>query len=214
MVVVMAGMMMTAAVGGAMGWWWSSIDVGDDGSGGSVMEDGDDGSCGDGRNLAGILWDSNMDEVKRHEDTFLNETYHDEVDIPEFDIEDTTDTDVSRTRPLVDGYESCNSVIKPKSYMDASKHYEWIDAMKAELEMIKKNNTWKLIDLPEGKNAIRVKWIYKIKFQPDRSIYKHKARLVVKSYSQVAGVDFGDAFSPVARHDTIKFLLAIAAQQN
>ncbi|GKB67931.1 retrovirus-related pol polyprotein from transposon TNT 1-94 [Tanacetum coccineum] len=85
----------------------------------------------------GAYWDYNMDEVKRHEDTFLNETYHDEVDIPEFDIEDTTDTDVLRTRPLVDVYESCNSFIKPKSYMDASKHSEWIDAMKA-VEMIKK----------------------------------------------------------------------------
>ncbi|GJW56811.1 retrovirus-related pol polyprotein from transposon TNT 1-94 [Tanacetum coccineum] len=44
-----------------------------------------------------------------------------EVDISEFDIEDVTDTDVLRTRPLVDVYESCNSVIEPKSYMDASK---------------------------------------------------------------------------------------------
>nr|GEY53176.1 retrovirus-related Pol polyprotein from transposon TNT 1-94 [Tanacetum cinerariifolium] len=155
-----------------------------------------------------------MDEGKRHEDTFLNEMYHDEVNIPEFDIEDTTDTDVLRTRPLVDVYESCNSVIEPESYMDASKHSEWIDAMKAELEMIKKNNTWKLVDLPEGKNAIGVKWIYETKFQPDGSIYKLKARLVVKGYSQVAGVDFGDTFSPVARHDTIKLLLAIAAQRN
>ncbi|GJR05475.1 retrovirus-related pol polyprotein from transposon TNT 1-94 [Tanacetum coccineum] len=47
-----------------------------------------------------------IDEVKRHEDTFLNKTYHHEVDIPEFDIEDTTDTNVLRTRPLVDVYES------------------------------------------------------------------------------------------------------------
>ncbi|GJU49499.1 retrovirus-related pol polyprotein from transposon TNT 1-94 [Tanacetum coccineum] len=148
-----------------------------------------------------------MDEVKRHEDTFLNETYHDKVDIPEFDIEDTSDTHVLRTRRLVDVYESCNSVIEPESYMDASKHSEWIDAMKDELEMIKKNNTWKLVDLPKGKNAIGVKWIYKIKFQPDGSIYKHKARLVVKGYSQVAGVDFGDTFAPVARHDTINELV-------
>ncbi|GJZ36370.1 hypothetical protein Tco_0582561 [Tanacetum coccineum] len=57
-----------------------------------------------------------------------------EVDIPEFDIEDVIDTDVLRTRPLVDVYESCNSVIEPKSYMDASKHFEWINAMKVELE--------------------------------------------------------------------------------
>ncbi|GJS75256.1 retrovirus-related pol polyprotein from transposon TNT 1-94 [Tanacetum coccineum] len=77
-----------------------------------------------------------------------------EVNIPEFDIEDTNDTDVLRTRPLVDVYESCNLILEPESYMEASKHSEWIDAMKAELEMIKKNNTWKLVDLPKGKNAI------------------------------------------------------------
>nr|GEV01064.1 retrovirus-related Pol polyprotein from transposon TNT 1-94 [Tanacetum cinerariifolium] len=150
-----------------------------------------------------------------YEDAFLNETYHDEVDIPEFDIEDTTDIDVLRTIPLVDVYESCNSVIELERYMDASKHSEWIDAMKAELEMIKKNNTWKLVDFPEGKNAIGVKWIYKTKFQPpDGSIYKHKARLVVKGYSQIACIDFGDTFAPVARHDTIKLLIAIVAQRN
>ncbi|GJR14960.1 retrovirus-related pol polyprotein from transposon TNT 1-94 [Tanacetum coccineum] len=130
----------------------------------------------------GAYWDWIVDEVKRHEDTFSNETHHDEFDIPEFDIEDTTDTDVLRIRQLVDVYESCNSVIEPESYMDASKHSEWIDAMKAELEMIKKNNTWKLVDLPKGKNAI--------------------------------GVDFGDTFAPIARHDTIKLLIAIAAQRN
>ncbi|GKB98527.1 retrovirus-related pol polyprotein from transposon TNT 1-94 [Tanacetum coccineum] len=99
------------------------------------------------------IFDWTMDEVKRNEDTFSNETYHDEVDIPKFDIEDTTDTDVLRTRPLIDVYKSCNSVIELESYMDASKHSEWIDAMKA-IEMIKKNNTWKLVDLPKGQNAI------------------------------------------------------------
>ncbi|GJU45485.1 retrovirus-related pol polyprotein from transposon TNT 1-94 [Tanacetum coccineum] len=49
---------------------------------------------------------------------------------------------------------------------------------------------------------------------PDGSIYKHKARLAVKGYSKVTGVDFRDTFVPVARHDTIKLLLAIAAQRN
>nr|GEW01211.1 40S ribosomal protein S18 [Tanacetum cinerariifolium] len=57
-----------------------------------------------------------------------------EVDISEFDIKDTNDTNVLRTRSLVDVYESCNSVIEPEIYMDASKHSEWIDAMKAKLE--------------------------------------------------------------------------------
>ena len=49
----------------------------------------------------GAYWDWNAEEVKRHVDTFSEETHHDEVDIPEFDIEDTTDTDVLRTRTLM-----------------------------------------------------------------------------------------------------------------
>ncbi|GJT32634.1 retrovirus-related pol polyprotein from transposon TNT 1-94 [Tanacetum coccineum] len=118
----------------------------------------------------GAYLDWNVDEVKRHEDTFSNETHHDKVNIPEFDIEDTTETDVLRTRRLIGVYESCNSIIEPESYMNTSKHSEWIDSMKAELEMIKKNNTWKLVDLPKGKNAIgfevvgqeeKVYWLYK-----------------------------------------------------
>ncbi|GJT55541.1 retrovirus-related pol polyprotein from transposon TNT 1-94 [Tanacetum coccineum] len=53
-------------------------------------------------------------------------------------------TDVLRTIPLVDVYESCNFVIELDSHLEAFKHSEWNDAMKYELEMIEKNNTWKL----------------------------------------------------------------------
>nr|GEY20917.1 hypothetical protein [Tanacetum cinerariifolium] len=82
-------------------------------------------------------WDSNVVELKRHEHTFSNQTHHDEVDIPKFDIKGTTDTDVLKTRLLVDVYESCNSIIEPESYMDASKHSELIDAMKVVTDMSK-----------------------------------------------------------------------------
>ncbi|KAG8481821.1 hypothetical protein CXB51_027173 [Gossypium anomalum] len=50
------------------------------------------------------------------------------------------------------------------------------------------------------------------KFNADGSLNKHKARLVVKGYGQQYGIDFEETFAPVARLDTIKLLLSLAAQ--
>jgi hypothetical protein len=42
------------------------------------------------------------------------------------------------------------------------------------------------------------KWIYKKKHAADGSIEKYRARFVARGFSQVEGVDYDDAFSPVA----------------
>ena len=39
-----------------------------------------------------------------------------------------------------------------------------------------------------------------------------KARLVVKGYAQMAGVDYGTTFAPMARHDTSRLLFALVAK--
>jgi len=59
--------------------------------------------------------------------------------------------------------------------------------------------------------AIGVKWIFRTKLNSDGSVNKYKARLVVKGYAQMFGVDFSETFAPVARMDTIRMLLALAA---
>lgn len=58
--------------------------------------------------------------------------------------------------------------------------------MDEEIKMIEKNHTWELMQKPEDKEIIGLKWVYKIKYNEDGTIQKHKARLVTKGYSQLS----------------------------
>ena len=83
--------------------------------------------------------------------------------------------------------------------------------MKEEFISLQKNNTWELVDLPPGRNLVQCKWVYKTMFPADGSPLKYKARLVSKGYSQVHGIDYNDTFAPMAKMDSIRLVLAIAA---
>ena len=81
-----------------------------------------------------------------------------------------------------------------------------------ELQSIDENKTWTLATLPAGKQAIGLKWVFKLKKNSAGEVIKHKARLVVKGYAQRPGVDYDEVFAPVARLESVRLLLAIAAQ--
>ncbi|EOY33038.1 Uncharacterized protein TCM_041046 [Theobroma cacao] len=66
---------------------------------------------------------------------------------------------------------------------------------------------------PKHQRVISVKWIFRTKLNSDGSINKLKAKLVVRGFSQVHGVDFFETFAPVARHDTIRLLVALAGRE-
>nr|GEX24164.1 ribonuclease H-like domain, reverse transcriptase, RNA-dependent DNA polymerase [Tanacetum cinerariifolium] len=83
--------------------------------------------------------------------------------------------------------------------------------MKFELDSINRNSTWELTTLPTGHKAIGLKWVFKTKKDANGNTIKHKARLVAKGYIQEHVIDFEEVFAPVARMETIRLLLAIAA---
>ena len=77
----------------------------------------------------------------------------------------------------------------PVTVEEAMESEEWRNAMKEELSAIQKNQTWELVDLPKGKNVISLKWIFKTKYLADGSALKHKARLMVRGFTQQLGID-------------------------
>lgn len=86
--------------------------------------------------------------------------------------------------------------------------------MNEEIKMIEKNNTWELVEKPEDKEVIGLKWVYKVKYNEDGSIQKYKARLVAKGYSQQPGIDFNETYAPVVRMETIRSVLALCLLLN
>lgn len=102
---------------------------------------------------------------------------------------------------------------EPWDYNEAKRHKVWIKACEDELRSIEKNRTWSLVDLPKGFKAIGLKWVFKIKRNADGSISKFKARLVAKGYIQQHGIDYDEVFAPVARIETIRLIIAIAASR-
>ncbi|CAI7801444.1 unnamed protein product [Closterium sp. NIES-54] len=67
-----------------------------------------------------------------------------------------------------------------KEALESSDAEEWKKAMESELKSNYENDIWELVDLPEGRNAITSKWLFKIKSDADGKNESYKSRLVAK----------------------------------
>src|SRR5258705_7229734 len=67
--------------------------------------------------------------------------------------------------------------------------------------------------LPFASKPIGCKWVFKTKINPDGST-RYKARLVIKGYQQVEGVDFTETYAPVSKMATFRLLLSKCAKQH
>ena len=109
----------------------------------------------------------------------------------------------------------CSSDI-PANYKEAvasPDRHLWEEAMAHELESHQSNGTWEpvLTRHQAVHNTVGSRWVYAKKYNPDGTLLRHKARLVAQGFSQVHGVDFHETYSPVARYDSLRILLRLAA---
>ncbi|MCO5607488.1 hypothetical protein L7F22_061684 [Adiantum nelumboides] len=91
---------------------------------------------------------------------------------------------------------------------------KWEQAMQLEYNWIITNETWKLTELPQGKQALSCKWVYKKKYTTEDPEPKYKASLVAKGFKQKKGVDFDEIFSPVVKMTTLRLVLGLVATED
>ncbi|GJY39534.1 retrotransposon protein, putative, ty1-copia subclass [Tanacetum coccineum] len=88
---------------------------------------------------------------------------------------------------------------------------KWLNAMNVEMQSIKDNEVWELVDLPPDVKTVGHKWLLKKKTDMDGAVHTYKARLVEKGFTQTPGIDYEETFSYVADIRAIRILIAIVA---
>ena len=85
-----------------------------------------------------------------------------------------------------------------KEAMNSEYADEWIEACQYEMDALAHLEVWCLEPLPEGRKAVKSKWVFK------KNADGHFcACLVAKGFTQIEGVDFDETFSPVTRFESL-----------
>nr|GEY17655.1 hypothetical protein [Tanacetum cinerariifolium] len=103
---------------------------------------------------------------------------------------------------------------EPANYKAALLDHEskkWLNVMNVEMQSIKDNDVWVLVELPPNGKTVGSKWLFKKKTDMDRVVHTYKSRLVAKGYTQTPEIDYEETFSPFPVIRAIRILIAIAA---
>ncbi|CAI7790079.1 unnamed protein product [Closterium sp. NIES-54] len=84
-------------------------------------------------------------------------------------------------------------------------------AMEEEIRSLIGMGTLELVERPHGVNIMKNRWVLTTKYRLDDTVEREKARLVVKSFTQVCGADYDETYSPVSSYVTLRIFLSIVA---
>ncbi|GJZ15784.1 putative ribonuclease H-like domain-containing protein [Tanacetum coccineum] len=121
----------------------------------------------------------------------------------------TLNTRIHKNHPIKNVIGDVKSSIQTRRMKKSTSEQGFLSV--EELLQFKLQQVWKLVDLPNGKRAIRTKWVFRNKKHEIGIVIRNKARLVAQGHRQEECIDYEEVFSLVARIEAIKLFLAYAS---
>ncbi len=109
---------------------------------------------------------------------------------------------------------SIDDIVELTTYKQAVKSPlcdKWKTAMKDEIQSLKDNNTWDIVNMPSDQHVLKECWVYKVKRDAHGQVSRYKAHWVVKGYEQQFDIDYDQIFVSVIKPQTYKTLFTLAA---
>ena len=104
----------------------------------------------------------------------------------------------------------------PKTVEEAlqgSHSEKWRKAMGSEMDSLKEDGVYEIVDRPAGKKMVKSKWVLCVKTNELGEMEKYKARVVAKGFSEVEGIDYDQTFSPTMRFESIRQQVALGTSK-
>lgn len=123
-------------------------------------------------------------------------------------------TDFSQFFPERANLSTIEKEQDPKNFNDAMSRddkQDWLEAMSDELDSLKKNKVFELVERPKG-HIITSRWVYVTKRDPNGEKIRNKARLVARGFTQIYGLDYFETYAPVVNNTFIRMLFQIAVR--
>jgi len=84
-------------------------------------------------------------------------------------------------------------------------------AMKDEIQSLKNNKTWDIVNMLSDQHVLKGCWVYKVKCDAHGQVSRYKAHWVVKGYEQQFDIDYDQTFVSVVKPQMYKTLFALTA---
>jgi len=127
-----------------------------------------------------------------------------------YSVVDESDAHVSYAYVAI----SIDDIVKLTTYKQAVKSPlcdKWKMAMKNEIQSLKNNNTWDIVNVPSDQHVLKGRWVYKVKCDAHDQVSRYKACWVVKGYKQQFDIDYNQTFVSVVKLQTYKTLFTLTA---